>query len=209
MPALSPHLKYALRRAAGWLAVGLLAASLGACSKAPPDWKLTNVSGHLPDLNFNLISDENRPITQAAFKGDVVLMYFGYTFCPDVCPETMARLTQAVQQLGPQGRRVRIVFVTVDPRRDTPPALHAYVKAFDAEHAVGLTGPSHSIEELAREYRVAYELETPRADGSYDVTHSSAIYVFDGAGHAQLMATESDSVDALVHDLRILTNQPS
>jgi protein SCO1 len=206
MSALFAYLKSVLRHAGCWLAAGVLAASLGACQKHA-DWQLTDVNGHLPDLNFSLISDDNQPVTQAVFKGDIVLVYFGYTFCPDICPATMARLTQAVQQLGPAGQHVRIAFITVDPRRDTAQALHAYVKAFDAEHAVGLTGSNRAIEELARRYRVAFELEKPRADGSYDVTHSSAIYIFDGAGHARLIATDGDSIAALVHDLRMLAAQ--
>ena len=197
------YLTRGLRRTACWLAAGTLALSLAACHK-PANWQLTDVSGHLPDLQFTLTSDDNQTITQAAFKGDIVLVYFGYTYCPDVCPATMARLTQAVQQLGAAGQHVRIAFITVDPRRDTPQALRAYVKAFDPEHAVGLTGSAGAIEELARRYRVAFQLEKPRPDGSYDVSHSAAIYIFDGAGRAQLMATDQDTVETLVHDLRLL-----
>lgn len=185
------------------LTISMMALCLTACQK-PQDWKLTDVSGHLPDLQFSLTSDSDAPITAAAFKGDITLVFFGYTHCPDVCPETMARLSQVLQQLGPDAEHVRIAFITVDPHRDTPAILHAYVHAFDARHAVGLTGSDQAIKSLARRYRVAYELGKPDSDGNYEVNHSSAIYIFDGQGHIRLMATDNDPAEFLVHDLRML-----
>jgi protein SCO1/2 len=185
------------------LAAAALVLCFSACQKRQ-DWQLTDVSGHLPDLQFSLTSDAGVPITQAAFKGAITLVFFGYTYCPDVCPETMARLTQALQKLGPAADHVRIAFISVDPKRDTPPALHAYVRAFDPVHAVGLTGSNGAIKALARRYRVAYELGKPGPDGNYEVTHSAAIYIFDEQGRIQLMATEKDSAATIAHDLRLL-----
>ena len=98
----------------------ILSAGLAACSR--PDttpWKLTDVSGHLPDLDFKLTDDNGKPVTGQSFLGQTTLVYFGYTHCPDVCPETMARLMQVMQQLGPDAKNTRIVFITVDPARDT------------------------------------------------------------------------------------------
>jgi protein SCO1/2 len=180
------------------MALGLLAG----CTHKEEPWHLTNVTGHLPDLDFSLVSDNGKPITGEAFKGDTALVYFGYTHCPDVCPETMARLMQVLAKLGPQAQKVRILFITVDPARDTPKALHDYVGAFDAEHAVGLTGSDRQIETLARHYRVAYQMEKRDPNGSYEVTHSSAVYVFDAQGHARLLATDHDSPDVIAADLR-------
>ena len=111
------------------MALGLLAG----CTHKEAPWHLTNVTGHLPDLDFSLIGDDGKPITGETFKGDTALVYFGYTHCPDVCPETMARLMQVLAKLGPDAQKVRILFITVDPARDTPQALHDYVGAFDAE----------------------------------------------------------------------------
>lgn len=191
----------------GWFAALLttlfLSAGLAACSR--PDttpWKLTDVSGHLPDLDFKLTDDTGKPVTGQSFLGQTTLVYFGYTHCPDVCPETMARLMQVMQQLGPDAKNTRIVFVTVDPARDTAAALHDYVRAFDAQHAVGLTGTDGAIESIAKRYRVAYQMEKRDPSGAYDVTHSSAVYIFDSHGHARLLATESDSIDTIAHDLR-------
>jgi protein SCO1 len=175
---------------------------LAACSHPAAPWQLTDVTGHLPDLDFNLTADNSAPVTGDSFHGQTALVYFGYTHCPDVCPETMARLMQVIAKLGPDARKVRILFITVDPARDTPQVLHTYMAAFDAQHALGLTGSDAQIESLAKRYRVAYQMEKRAPDGSYDVTHSSAIYVFDAQGHARLLATDNDAPDIIAHDLR-------
>ena len=166
-------------------------------------FRLTDVSGHMPDLDFRLTDDHGKPVTGADYRGEVVLLYFGYTHCPDVCPLTLAQLHVVMQRLGPLADKVRILFVSVDPSRDTPSVLHAYVKAFDPR-AVGLTGDPHDIEALSKRYRSAYTREPDGKDGNYDVSHSSAIYVFDSKGGARVLATPADSQDDLVHDLHLL-----
>jgi protein SCO1 len=198
--------RHALRRfaiLAGALGVACAAAGLLAgCSHKEAPWQLTDVSGHLPDLDFTLTGDDGKPVTGNTFKGRTSLVYFGYTHCPDVCPETMARLMQVLGKLGPDAQHVRILFITVDPARDTPQALHEYVGAFDAQHAQGLTGTDRQIEELARRYRVAYQMEKRDPKGNYEVTHSSAVYIFDAQGRARLLATDRDTPDAIAADLR-------
>ena len=192
------------------LAVLAFSAALAGCSR--PDttpWKLTDISGHLPDLDFNLTDDTGKPVTGKSFAGQTTLVYFGYTHCPDVCPETMARLVQVLQKLGDDAENTRIVFITVDPARDTPAALHAYVRAFDAEHAVGLTGTEGAIEGIAKRYRVAYQMEKRDPSGAYDVTHSSAVYIFDAQGHARLLATDSNSIDTITNDVRRVIDSSS
>ncbi len=192
------------------LAVLAFSAALAGCSR--PDttpWKLTDISGHLPDLDFNLTDDTGKPVTGKSFVGQTTLVYFGYTHCPDVCPETMARLVQVLQKLGDDAENTRIVFITVDPARDTPAALHAYVRAFDAEHAVGLTGTDGAIEGIAKRYRVAYQMEKRDPSGAYDVTHSSAVYIFDAHGHARLLANDSNSIDTITSDVRRVIDSSS
>ncbi|MGC2962141.1 SCO family protein [Paraburkholderia graminis] len=183
--------------------------ALAGCTNRAEPWHLTNVSGHLPDLDFSLTGDDGRPVTGASFKGRTSLVYFGYTHCPDVCPETMGRLIQVLDKLGPDAQKVRILFVTVDPARDTPQALHDYVGAFDSKHAEGLTGTDRQIESLAKRYRVAYQMEKRDPNGSYEVTHSSAVYVFDAEGRARLLATDNDTPDAIAQDLRRIVDQRS
>ncbi|AET89718.1 electron transport protein SCO1/SenC [Burkholderia sp. YI23] len=176
--------------------------ALAACSKPSAPWHLTDVSGHLPDLDFSLVDDSGARVTGQSFAGRTTLVYFGYTHCPDVCPETMARLMQVLQRVGPDADKTRIVFISVDPARDTPALLRSYVRAFDDQHAVGLTGDDRAIESVAQRYRVAYQMEKRDPDGAYEVTHSSAVYIFDAAGHARLLATDRDSVDAIASDLK-------
>jgi protein SCO1/2 len=188
---------------AGLVAATLLfCMALSACSRPTVPWQLTDVSGHLPDLTLNLTDDSGQPVTGKSFLGETTLVYFGYTHCPDVCPETMARLMQVLQTLGPVANHTRIVFITVDPARDTAAVLRTYVRAFDPVHAVGLTGSDNEIESMARRYRVAYQMEKRNPNGSYDVTHSSAVYIFDSQGHARLLATDNDSIDKIATDLR-------
>lgn len=176
--------------------------ALTACSHDEAPWHLTDVTGHLPDLQFSLTGDDGKPVTGDSFKGHTTLVYFGYTHCPDVCPETLARLMQVIGKLGPDAQQVRILFVTVDPARDTPQALRSYVDAFDAQHVRGLTGSDAQIESLAQRYRVAYQMEKRDPNGNYEVTHSSAVYIFDAQGHARLLATDQDTPDQIAQDLR-------
>jgi protein SCO1/2 len=183
------------------LITGLLLA--GCHHSTPLPFRLTNISGHMPALEFSLTDDQGKPVTAADYRGKIVLVYFGYTHCPDVCPLTMAHLHVVMQRLGKLADDSRILFVTVDPTRDTPAVLHDYVKAFDP-HATGLTGNAHAIEALVKRYRSAFTREPATSDGNYEVSHSSAIYVFDRAGNPRVLYTPANSQDDLVHDLHLL-----
>jgi protein SCO1/2 len=182
------------------LAAGMLA---GCRQHAPPQWQLTSIRGHMPDLAFTLTDDSGKTVTAADYRGKVALLYFGYTHCPDVCPLTLAHLHAVMQKLGKRADDARILFVSVDPARDTPAVLHDYVRAFDA-HAVGLTGSPRDIESLVKRYRASFTREPDRNGSGYEVSHSSAIYFFDRAGKARLLATPADTQDELVHDLHLL-----
>ena len=189
-----------------WLLLAAASILLAACA-AQPAWQLNDVQGHLPDLKFKMTNDLGQPVTAANYRGKIVLLYFGYTHCPDVCPLTLVHLHTVLQKLGKAADGVRVLFVTVDPARDTVPVLHQYVTAFDPR-IVGLTGNPNDIAQLAKRYRAYYKPEAPKINaGDYEVTHSSAIYIFDRDGHARLLATPGDSNDAILHDLTILTGQ--
>ncbi|CAB3787124.1 SCO family protein [Pararobbsia alpina] len=204
---LSSGITHACRRIAALLVAAGLAASLAACGAKPETWQLENVSGHLPDLSFSLTSDTGKPMNAQDLKGKIAIVYFGYTHCPDICPETMAKLTQAIGKSGAGANDMRIVFISVDPTRDTPESMHAYVDAFDARHAIGLTGSPSEIESIAKRYRVAYQADKPNDGGSYEVAHSSGVYIFDREGKARLLADGTDTVDQLAHDLQQLAKQ--
>ncbi|WP_285404428.1 SCO family protein [Luteibacter sp. ME-Dv--P-043b] len=194
------------RRVVLTLLVLLAVVALGGCQREPqPEWRLNDVAGHLPDLDFKLTDDNGKAVTGADYRGKVTLMYFGYTHCPDVCPLTLTQLHVVLGRLGPAADKVRILFVSVDPARDTPQIMHDYVNAFD-KRAVGLVGSGADVEALAKRYRSAFTREPDKGDGAYDVSHSSAIYVFDAAGKARLLATPSSSQDDMVHDLTLLTS---
>lgn len=178
--------------------------ALAGCQRSEPlPFRLTRITGHMPDLDFRLVDDQGKPVTGADYRGKVVLLYFGYTHCPDVCPLTLAHLHVVMQRLGKLADNARILFVSVDPARDTPEVLHAYVNAFDPR-AVGLTGKPADLEALSKRYRSAFSREPDPGDGNYEVSHSSAIYVFDTQGRARLLKTPASAQDDLVHDLHLL-----
>lgn len=177
---------------------------LTACSDPTLKWSLYDVSGHLPKLQFSLLGQGNKSITQEDLKDKTVLMFFGYASCPDICPTTMAQLTEVLEKLGDLSKDVRIIFVSVDPHRDTPDVLQAYVNAFN-KNAIGLTGNEKQIADLARRYRVAYQIEKPKPGDNaniYDVTHSRGVFIFDRNGRARLLASDTEKVDAVVQDIR-------
>lgn len=179
---------------------------LTACSDPTLKWSLYDVSGHLPDLKFSLQGEGNRVITQNDLKDKTVLMFFGYASCPDICPTTMAQLTEVLEKLGEEAKDVRIIFVSVDPHRDTPDVLQAYVNAFN-KNAIGLTGTERQVADLARRYRVAYQIEKPKPGDDakiYDVTHSRGVFIFDRTGRARLLAPDTEKVDVVTQDLRQL-----
>lgn len=188
---------------ASLLCIALL---LAGCSEKSPDWTLYNVTGHLPDLKFTLQGAGNRTVTERDLQGKTVLLFFGYASCPDICPTTMAQLSEVLQKLGDEARDVRVVFISVDPHRDTPDVLQAYVDAFNNQ-AIGLTGNEPQVADLARHYRVAYQIEKPKPGDSaetYNVTHSRGVFVFDNRGKARLLASDTENVDAVTADLRKL-----
>ncbi|MGT0191606.1 SCO family protein [Burkholderia pyrrocinia] len=209
MPSARPVPRQRFSRIIRTAATLAAAVALAACTHDEPRWNLTNVTGHLPDLSFTLTGGDGRPVDADAFRGRVALVYFGYTHCPDVCPETMARLMEVLAKLGPQANDARILFVSVDPARDTPQAMQSYVAAFDPAHARGLTGTDRQIESLAKCYRVAYQMEKRDPSGGYEVTHSSAVYIFDASGRARLLATDRDSPDAIAADVRRIIDTAS
>lgn len=185
------------------LVVAAAVLALAACSHSKLHWNLTDVSGHLPDLAFQLTGDDGQPLTGEDLRGKVVMMYFGYTHCPDVCPLSMTHLHMVMQQLGDLADGVRILFVSVDPKRDTPELLHSYVNAFDPR-AIGATGSIEQIRKLTKAYRVVFDADPPDAHGNYEVMHSSAVFIFGPEGHARLISSTTNDVQGIARDVRQL-----
>jgi protein SCO1/2 len=187
------------------LAAGLLAAGP---ASADHGWHDIDMEGVSPPLSFSMTrASDGKTVTEADYRGKLVLLYFGYTFCADVCPMTLANLARILQPLRKQAAQVRLLFVTVDPNRDTLPALKQYVAAFGPQ-VVGLRGTPDQLTALARRYRVAFSVK-PVSNGSpYEVTHSSAIWVFDRTGAVRLLvpslATADADISGVTFDLRRL-----
>jgi protein SCO1/2 len=190
----------------GSLAAAGLAAALPA--RADDGWHDIDMTGVSSALQLSMTrASDGKPVTAADFRGDVVLLYFGYTFCPDVCPLTLSNAANILNRLGSQAAHVRVLFVTVDPQRDTLPVLAQYAAAF-APQVVGLRGTPDELAALARRYRIEYSVTPASAGHPYAVTHSSAIYVFDQTGAARLLipslASQNPDFAGVTADLRRL-----
>ena len=183
----------------------VLALTAGAPSPARA-WNSTDMTGALPALSFTMTrASDGKTVTAADFKGKIVLLYFGYTFCPDVCPTTLMNITDMLKSMGKAADDVRVLFVTVDPNRDTLPVLKQYTESF-APQVVGLRGTRDQLETLAKRYRVAYSV-TPASNGhAYEVTHGAAVYVFNRAGDIKLLfsglAAQNTKLKPITDDLR-------
>jgi protein SCO1/2 len=165
---------------------GAAALALAACN-GDPKWHSIDMTGTLPPLAFTMTrAADGKEVTAADYRGEIVLLYFGYTFCPDVCPTTLLNLAHILKNLGPEAKRVRVLFVTVDPNRDTPKLLQQYVASF-SPRIDGLRGTPDQLATLAKRYRVVYSVTPAHGDVPYAVTHSSAVYVFDGSGKLRLL----------------------
>ena len=164
-------------------------------------WYGTNITGVMPSLEFSMTrASDGAAVSARDYRGKEVLLYFGYTNCPDVCPATLANIAEALQRLGPRAHRVSVLFVTVDPNRDTLAHLKPYMAAF-APEIEGLRGTPDAIARLARRYRVAYTVDP---GPPYEVSHSSAVFFFDAHGRARLVTLSTDNIAALAGDMERL-----
>jgi len=183
------------------LAAVLLAVLLTGCGGS--SWRTHNITHLMPDLEFSLTGEGGDTVTASHFRGRISLVYFGFTWCKMACPMTMARLHEVLKKLGPRADDVRVLFVSVDPKRDTPERLRDYTAYFGPQFT-GLTGNGEPLDALVRRYRVSYSYGKPDARGNYPVYHSSGVFVFDGQGRARLLIRDSDTVPAIVADLEQL-----
>ncbi len=166
-------------------------------------FKNTDVTGLGYAKDFTLTDHNGKQRTLADFKGKAVVVFFGFTHCPDVCPTTMAEMSSVMKALGPQADRVQVLFITVDPERDTPELLAKYVPSFDPRF-LGLTGDKAAIETVAKEFRVFYQKSPGKEPGSYSMDHTAGSYVFDPQGRIRLFVRHGQGVEPLVHDIGIL-----
>ena len=185
-----------------------LTVSIAACDKLPGKqqreaFQNTDVTGLDYAKGFALTDHTGKPRTLADFKGKVVVVFFGYTQCPDVCPTTMAEMATVMQKLGPLADQVQVLFITLDPERDTQELLANYVPAFD-KRFIGLRGTPEQTAKTAKEFKVFYA-KVPGSDpNSYTIDHTAGSYVFDRDGRLRLFIRHDQGPDPIVHDLRQL-----
>ena len=155
----------------------------------------------VPSPSFTLVDTQGMQRTLGDYRQHVVVIFFGFMHCPDVCPAGLLKLAQVMKQLGPAATKVQVLFITLDPERDTPAALKSYVSAFDSRF-VGLTGTSAQVDRAASDFNVQYARVPVGND--YTIDHSTAIFIFDGTGHLRQMGATSSPVADFVHDISSL-----
>jgi protein SCO1/2 len=154
---------------------------------------------------FTLVDDTGKPVSDKTLAGKPYAIYFGYTFCPEVCPTTLFDLTRWIKKLGSDADKLNYVFVTIDPERDTPKLMHAYLSSFD-KHIRGFTGTPAQIAKIAGEYRVYYK-KVPTSDGSYVMDHSSMIYLMDAEEKFDTIIAYQEKDESAVAKLKSLASQ--
>ncbi len=181
-----------------WLAV--LAAG---CGERPVTFISTDITGADFGKDFHLSDHNGKPRALADFRGSVVAMFFGYTQCPDVCPTSMTMMAEVMKQLGADAKRVQVLFVTVDPQRDTPPMLAQYVPQFHPSF-LGLYGDLPATQQVAKDFKVFYEKHPGRTPTSYSIDHTTGTYVFDPQGRLRLFVKHGETPERIAQDLRLL-----
>jgi len=184
-----------------------LTLALAGCSGSGPGFQNADITGADYGKDFALIDHTGKPRTLADFRGKVVVMFFGFTRCPDVCPITLAELKAVKEQLGEEGKRLQVLFVTVDPERDTQKLLADYVPAFDSSF-LGLYGDVAATAKVAKDFRVFYQKAPGKTPDSYTVDHTAGSYVFDPQGRLRLFARHGGAAN-LAADIRILLRTSS
>jgi protein SCO1/2 len=184
----------------------VLLLALGACQQGKPDFRTTNITGAGFGQDFALTDHTGKPRALADFRGRVVVMFFGFTHCPDVCPTTLAELAAAVKKLGTDGDKVQVLLVTVDPERDTPQVLSQYVSAFDPRF-LALRGTAEETARVAKEFKILYQKVAGARPDSYTMDHSAGTYIFDTQGRLRLYVSYGQGPEVFAHDIALLLKQ--
>ncbi len=191
-----------MQRRSALLALG--GSLLAACApEAKPQFKAVDITGADYAKNFALPDQDGKVRTIADFAGKVVVIFFGYTQCPDVCPTTLTEIAQAKKLLGPDGAKVQGVLITVDPERDTPELLKAYVGNFGPDF-IALRGTAEQTAAVAKDFKVFFRRVEGKAPGSYFMEHTASSYVYDPQGRLRLYARYGSGAQALADDIRLL-----
>ena len=184
--------------------VAVLLVALAACSPKP-DFKNVDITGSTAfGKDFSLLDSDGKTKTLADFRGKVVVMFFGYTQCPDVCPTTLTEMQQVMTLMGSQADKVRVLFVTVDPERDTAAILKQYVPAFDARFLGLRPVDQAALEQVTKDFKIYYKKVPGSQAGSYTMDHTAGSYAFDPEGRLRLYIKHAQGPETLAHDLKEL-----
>ena len=184
--------------------IAVLFMLLAACSPKP-EFKNIDITGSTAfGKDFSLLDPDGHVKTLADFKGKVVVMFFGYTQCPDICPTTLTEMQQVMTLLGPQSDKVQVLFVTVDPERDTAAILKQYVPSFDARFLGLRPADEVALEKVAKDFKIYYKKVPGSSPGSYTLDHTAGSYAFDPEGRLRLYIKHAQGPETLAHDLKEL-----
>lgn len=192
---------------AGALAVTLTTSVLTACSPDKLQFKSIDLTGADYAQGFSLADHNGQLRTLKDFSGKIVVVFFGYTQCPDVCPTTLAEMAQIKQLLGPDGDKLQAIFITLDPERDSPEMLKAYMGNFDPTF-LALRPSLEQLPEVAKDFKVYYKKVDGKTPGSYTMDHSAGSYIFDAKGRIRLYSRYGGGAEALASDIRLLLKNP-
>jgi protein SCO1/2 len=185
------------------LLVVACALAFAGCGTGTPKFKASDVTGAGFGRDFALTDTTGKQRTLADYRGKVVVLFFGYAQCPDVCPTTLGTLAQTMKTLGADASRVQVLFVTVDPERDNAELLASYVSAFDPSF-VALRGDAEATARTAKEFKILYQKQPGRTPESYTVDHSAGTFVFDQQGRLRLYVGNGQGAEVFAHDIREL-----
>ena len=186
------------------LMLSLLGLALLACSPKPSFKNVDITGGKAFGNDFSLLDPDGHVRTLADFKGKAVVMFFGYTQCPDICPTTLTEMQQVMALLGPQADRVQVLFVTVDPDRDTAAILKQYVPAFDSRFLGLRPADQAALEKVTKDFKIYYKRVPGTSPGSYTMDHTAGSYAFDPEGHLRLYIKHAQGPETLAQDLKEL-----
>ena len=193
-----------LRRIIYILLISIFGLTLLACSPKPSFKNIDITGGKAFGTDFSLLDPDGNVRTLADFKGKVVVMFFGYTQCPDICPTTLTEMQQVMELMGPQADKVQVLFVTVDPQRDTAAVLKQYVPAFDSRFLGLRPADEAALEKVTKDFKIYYKKVPGASAGSYTMDHTAGSYAFDPEGHLRLYIKHAQGPETLAQDLKEL-----
>ena len=196
--------RFAIKKVAACALLASAGGLLAACQPDKPQFKAIDITGADYAQGFQLTDFNGRPRSLADYKGKVVVVFFGFTQCPDVCPTTMNEMAQVKKLLGTDGDKLQVVFISIDPERDTPEVLKAYMGSFDPSFTGLYAASPEALAALAKDFKIYYKKVDGKTPTSYSMDHTAASYVYDPQGRLRLYARYGIGPQAMADDIRLL-----